>query len=95
MFEADNIKNDDFSILVKRRDSTEDSRVHFTLIASTKTKYLRIQPSITYYETLNKNGIVKYVFEFDAKSDYILNFYTHNAKSQNIDIQLQLSAEKI
>ena len=42
IFETDNIKDRNFSIVVKRRNSLEENQVHFTLIASTKNKYIRI-----------------------------------------------------
>ena len=70
-----------FSITVKRRDLSDNSDIHFTLVASTKTTYIRLEPGVTHYETLRLKDFVRYIFEFNVNEDYIINFYTHNIKT--------------
>ena len=62
------------------------------MVASTGEKSLRLEPSVTHYETLNEKGHVDYVFEFNSKDDYVLNFYTHNVKQEDVNITLLISA---
>ena len=93
MFPAKETKNDDFSILIRKRDAYKKKYVHFTIVASTTGKQIRLETGITHYETLPKNGdSAEYIFEFDKKQDYVMNFYTHNAKKQDVSIKLLVSA---
>ena len=38
------------------------------------------------------NSNAEYIFEFNKKEDYVLNFYTHNLKAEKIKISMQVSA---
>ena len=33
-----------------------------------------------------------YIFEFTKKNSYVLNFYTHNVKLEDVDVGLKISA---
>lgn len=92
-FPAKETKQDDFSILVRKREAYKDRMVHFTIIASSSGKEIRLETGVTHYETLPKEGYsnAEYVFEFDEKEDFILNFYCHNVKSEDVRIKMMVS----
>ena len=77
-------KNKDFSILVRKKDGFENKNIHFTIIASTEGTAIRLETGITHYETLpvNSKGKSQYIFEYNQKEDYVVNFYSHNAKNK-------------
>ena len=77
-------KNNDFSILVRKKEGFENKNIHFTIIASTEGIAIRLETAITHYETLPKESKSRsqYIFEYDQKEDYVVNFYSHNAKNK-------------
>ena len=60
--------NNDFSLIVVKRESYRNKSIHFTLIASTSDKEVRLETGITHYETLSAEGSspAEYIFEFDS-----------------------------
>lgn len=48
---------------------------------------MRLEPGVAHYETLKTKDSRDYVFEFMPKKDILLNFYTHNIKT---DVKLKL-----
>ena len=58
----------------------------------TKSTSVRLEPGVPHYETLNHNDVADYVFEFNNKNSYVLNFYTHNVKLEDVSVDLMVSA---
>jgi hypothetical protein len=49
VFRKSDLKSNDFTILLSKIHKTSNSSVHFTLIASTTTSILPLEPSIAHY----------------------------------------------
>ena len=51
-FNKNEVKELEFTILIKKTEDHAKKFVHFTLIASTKNSNMRLEPGIAHYETL-------------------------------------------
>lgn len=60
------------------------------MIASTKESNLHLSAGSPHYETLKVKDTRDYLFEFEPKARFFLNFYTHNIK-HDIKLNLKLS----
>jgi hypothetical protein len=69
------------------------SSTHFTLIVSTKHARLRLEPSVTNYETLLPGNFREFIFEFDPSDRYILSFSAFNLNDQKLDLELKIAKE--
>jgi hypothetical protein len=76
---------------VKKTEEAEKKFVHFTIIAATSGAPIRLDPSLSHYETIKSEETRTYVFEFDKDEDYIVNFYMHNAPDGTVKVPLLVS----
>jgi hypothetical protein len=91
-FTKNEVKELEFTILIKKTEDHSKKFVHFTLIASTKNSNMRLEPGIAHYETLKSEESKVYAFEFEPKEEYIVSFYTHNAKAKDkVNIEMMVS----
>lgn len=79
-----------FIVMVEKRQEFLKKFVHFTMIASTQSGNMRLEPGVAHYETLHSKDRRDYVFEFATQNIILLNFYSHNLKSQ-VDLSVKIS----
>ena len=83
-FGKEDINSNDFVIKVQKREEYHKKYVHFTLIASTKTGNLRLEPGNAHYETLKPDSSRDYFFQVQSDKKMFLNFYTHKLQKVNL-----------
>ena len=77
-FESKDLGGMSFTVKVEKTKAYQNRFMHFSIIASTTGSNLRLEPSVSHYETIAPNTYREFVFEFDKKAEYLVNFYTHN-----------------
>lgn len=89
-FDRRSIRGNIFSIAIEKINQYYDQYVHFTLLITTSDMAVRLDPTVTHYETYLPRAVKTFLLEYDPNEVNAINIYTGNLQKLKTSMTLQI-----